>query len=136
MISLVYVSAARTLFGPQQLSDLLAQSRRDNKARDVSGMLLHADGNFMQALEGDEETVDALYAKIARDPRHGHVKTLIREPLTKRVFADWSMALRHLSDLPPEDRDSCTSFLTSVASDASSPSLARKLLESFRTSMS
>lgn len=135
MISLVYVSAARNPFGPQELSDLLAQSRRDNRARDVSGMLLYADGNFMQALEGDDSTVDALDLKIARDPRHGHVKTLIRQPVAQRVFADWSMVLRHLADLPPADRDSCASFMTCVASETASPSVARKLLESFRLTM-
>ncbi|HVA14789.1 MAG TPA: hypothetical protein VNF99_16195 [Stellaceae bacterium] len=29
----------------------------------------------------------------------------------RRQFESWSMALRRLADLPPEDRDICTSLL-------------------------
>ena len=53
MIALVYVSAARKLFDEAELSALLTQCRANNARLGVTGVLLYADGNFMQALEGE-----------------------------------------------------------------------------------
>jgi Sensors of blue-light using FAD len=36
----------------------------------VTGILLHTEGSHFQALEGDAETIDSLYAKIGHDRRH------------------------------------------------------------------
>ena len=68
-------------------------------------MLLYKDGCFMQALEGEEPVVKALYAKICRDPRHHRIIPLIHEPIAERYFPDSAMAFRdldtaNLHDLP------------------------------------
>lgn len=65
MFSIVYASSATTHFSPAQLAGLLAQCREHNSAADVTGMLLYKHGNFMQVLEGEEETVRALFTKIS-----------------------------------------------------------------------
>lgn len=54
-------------------------------------MLLYSDGRFVQALEGPEDAVRALYARIQRDPRHARVLTVRAGPGPRRYFADWSM---------------------------------------------
>jgi hypothetical protein len=46
---MVYVSAAVKLFGEQELSELLAVSRRNKSERNLTGMLCYSDGNFIQA---------------------------------------------------------------------------------------
>ncbi len=137
MITLVYVSAARRLFSPEKLSELLAISRRNNEAKGLTGMLLYADGNFMQALEGEAEIVDAVTAKIERDPRHHAMNRLIRMPITERQFGHWSMALRQLDDLPEADRLSCEALVSAKldGKQSDTPSVALKLLQSFRQSM-
>jgi hypothetical protein len=53
--------------------------------------LLHSDGNFFQVLEGEPAIVDKLYRKLHLDPRHHQITQIIREPIPKRYFADWSM---------------------------------------------
>jgi hypothetical protein len=42
-------------------------------------------------LEGPEEAVDELMAKIARDPRHTDVRVLLTENLEERRFSEWTM---------------------------------------------
>ena len=53
-------------------------------------MLLYKDGNFMQAIEGDEDVVRALHARIALDPRHRGLITLLEGSVPERQFPDWS----------------------------------------------
>ena len=137
MISLVYVSSAVREFSPEQLSSLLDVSQHNNAAQDITGILLYIGGNFMQALEGEDAAVDALARKISRDPRHRQVKQLLREPIAQRQFAQWSMGLLRLSDLPAEDRARCTSLIetTLQGQQGQGKSLTRTLLESFRRNM-
>jgi hypothetical protein len=63
-------------------------------------MLLYSDGNFFQVLEGEAATVDALYEKLHRDKRHQQLTLIIREPIARRSFADWSMGF---SSATPEE---------------------------------
>ena len=43
-------------------------------------MLLYKDGEFMQALEGDEAQVHSLSAQIAKDPRHKELSLIHISP--------------------------------------------------------
>jgi hypothetical protein len=97
--SLVYVSAAVQGFSDEALQELLSLARHKNAQLRVTGLLLYADGNFMQCLEGTHAAVSALFEKIARDPRHHRVTTLVDEPVEQREFGDWAMAFRRV-DLP------------------------------------
>lgn len=104
MFSLVYVSAAVTWFSDRELRSLLAQCRLSNAQTGVTGMLLYKDGNFMQALEGDERTVRALEARIAADRRHQGMVTLHSGHTSERQFSEWTMGFYDLNapagDLP------------------------------------
>src|SRR3954454_15586025 len=76
----------------QELGSLFTKARANNKGKDVTGALLLLDDWFVQVLEGDEETVRALFARIERDPRHERVLLLDARPVDQRVFARWAMA--------------------------------------------
>jgi hypothetical protein len=78
------------------LPDILRASQKNNARDGVTGMLLYADGNFLQVLEGPPETVERTFARIEQDPRHSHIIVMSDEPTTQRDFADWSMGLRRL----------------------------------------
>jgi hypothetical protein len=91
VIQLVYASAATSAFTPEALRELLHRARATNTSLDVSGMLLHLDGSFLQVLEGEPAVVNELYAKIARDRRHARVITLVTRSIAERNFPDWSM---------------------------------------------
>jgi hypothetical protein len=98
MLQLVYVSSATTPFSNAELLELLTKSRIKNSALGITGMLLYKDGNFMQLLEGEDNTVRQLFETISRDPRHHNSIVLIDEPAETAYFGDWSMGFRDLSD--------------------------------------
>ena len=91
MKNTVYVSTAIKLLNDDQLLDILASARKINAERDVTGVLLYSEGVFIQVLEGRDEDVDYVFAKIERDIRHKNMITLIDEPISRKNFADWSM---------------------------------------------
>ena len=89
--SLAYVSEASAPLTLPDLLELLRGSREKNAALGVSGILLYRYGTFLQLLEGSQSEVDALYATIARDPRHREVSTVLVEDRPDRRFAEWTM---------------------------------------------
>ena len=105
MFQLVYISSASQPFSEDDLVALLTQARQNNTAHGLTGMLLYKDGNFMQALEGDEREVRALEARIAVDRRHQGMVTLTTGHSPQRQFSDWTMGFYDLiapaGDLPP-----------------------------------
>jgi len=88
---LIYTSQAASPFDAAALRALLTLARARNTAANVSGMLLHVDGSFLQVLEGEADVVVPLFEKIGRDVRHRRVITLLARELEVRNFADWSM---------------------------------------------
>jgi hypothetical protein len=91
LIQHIYVSAAAQSMGEDQLSSLLGRARETNERLGVTGMLLFTEGSFFQVLEGDRDTVERLYARIATDPRHCKVTKVVQETITERAFASWTM---------------------------------------------
>jgi hypothetical protein len=96
MLSLIYVSSSIKQLSDAELLDILKVSRENNSARDITGLLLYKGGNFMQALEGPEEVVRALYERIVQDPRHKDVSIISSEQIQARQFPAWEMAFQNL----------------------------------------
>lgn len=93
----VYASALSQLHQPEVLSDILRESTSHNPSRHITGMLLYINGSFLQVLEGEAEVVEALYKKIAEDPRHTQVVKILELPNVEREFAQWSMGHANLN---------------------------------------
>lgn len=105
LVSVSYVSTETDPFDDERLAALLAQSRRSNHEHDLTGMLLHRRGRFFQVLEGPQDAVDALIAKIRQDARHHDIRILLREDLDDRRFDEWTMGYEPIgvpSTPPPE----------------------------------
>lgn len=92
---LVYVSTAASGLSEADLEQLLIQARERNERLGITGMLIHGAGNFIQALEGDEEAVRSVFASILRDKRHHSVITMLELTDAERDFPDWAMAYAH-----------------------------------------
>lgn len=75
---LLYRSGQLAEFTAADIGRLLSRARAFNTRQGIGGLLLHHDGLFMQLLEGPVAAVDALYARIAADPRHCEVRLLVR----------------------------------------------------------
>jgi hypothetical protein len=94
---LIYVSQSSLAFDQAQLNTMLKGFQTSNRMNGVSGCLIHQDGEFMQLLEGERETLLALLDRIRSDPRHAQLKVVAQGPLRKRIFSDWGMVLRDLA---------------------------------------
>ena len=91
MLFQVYVSAAVTWFSTTELRAMLLKYQANNEAAGITGMLLYKDGNSMQALEGEEAAVRALYARIETDLRPRGMLTIDSGQAPSRQFEGWSM---------------------------------------------
>ena len=97
LVTAVYVSAASRPLLEDEILDILHVARLNNEKLDITGMLLHRDGNFLQVLEGPASAVDSLVNKIKRDARHKGLILMSRKGIQERLFADWRMAFRDMS---------------------------------------
>jgi Sensors of blue-light using FAD len=77
---------------PVALAEILRVARSANARAAITGALLITDNWFVQALEGQESTVRALYERIGRDARHEHVTLIESGSQEARVFSRWAMA--------------------------------------------
>ena len=79
-------------------ASLLEQARAYNNAHGITGLLLYAEttGEYLQVLEGEPETVKALYERIKADPRHHSVGTVAEGVMTDRALPNWRMGFAPL----------------------------------------
>ena len=88
----------------------------------------------MQDLEGEERTVETMYPKVEKDPRHFGMTQVRWERLRERRFPDWSMGFKNLRDVDLRRTPGYSEFmnepLTSPVFQAD-PSRAAKLLLTF-----
>lgn len=135
LLRLVYASAAAAPMARAELEALLAKARSNNARLGVTGMLLYHEGSFIQALEGDPEVVDALYDRIAADPRHRDAMLLIREPAVERLFDDWTMGFYRVGPDSEDELPGLSHFLadpSELFGGRVEPDRVRKLLLGFR----
>ena len=101
LVRLLYTSRATAAIEQDDLLAILRQSRSNNPASGVTGVLCvcPASGIFLQVLEGGRSAVNALYRRIAADPRHGAIELLVYEEITERRFAGWAMGQVDMSRL-------------------------------------
>jgi hypothetical protein len=135
MFSLIYVSSASRPFSVSELQILLNNCRENNAQLGITGMLLYKDGNFMQVLEGEEEAVSKLAAKIHKDSRHKGMITLYKGFSGERQFPDWSMGFCDLGSADAQNLAGYSDFLNTPLTGSeflANPSRAKKLLLIFK----
>lgn len=101
LVRCLYASRAPAETGSIILDDILTQSRRNNPAQGITGMLCVSNNVFIQVLEGGRDEVCNLYNSIVRDPRHEHVRLLSYEEITERRFGAWTMGQVNLAKVNP-----------------------------------
>lgn len=97
MYHLMYASYAKQDFSDEDLTELLIKARSNNSNLGITGMLVHRAGNFIQVLEGEEDTVKALYETIKADQRHAGEIIISEGEINERQFAKWAMDFRNYS---------------------------------------
>jgi hypothetical protein len=105
MIQLLYVSGASREMSERDLEDILRTSRKNNRDNGITGMLLWADGVFIQILEGEPDRVRRLVSRIQSDPRHCYFMVMHEQTTDERLFSDWSMGFKKLDPEKAADSD-------------------------------
>ena len=98
MIQVSYISQTSAPMPAEALLSLLNECRRNNEKLGVTGLLLYANGTFLQAVEGETKVVDELVERICGDSRHENIKMLRRIEIDEPQYAEWSMGFNIIGD--------------------------------------
>lgn len=120
---IVYTSEATEQLEPNDIVKIFLSARANNEKSGVTGALLYRSGTFLQILEGEEKTVDALVGKIRNDPRHSSFQLIFEGSTSEPVFTGWSMA-----QIPVEAVDPSPAIKACLASERIDETTARQLL--------
>jgi hypothetical protein len=127
--SLTYTSAALRLPSQAELERLMVRARARNRRESITGVLLYYNGSFLQCIEGPEPSLQRVYAAICADPLHHRISELVREPIARREFQEWSMALCFISgDLRAPGDERLLARLSPTEADTSA---SRRLASAF-----
>ncbi|MEP0073787.1 MAG: BLUF domain-containing protein [Marinomonas sp.] len=91
MVRLIYTSTITDVFAVDDIARILNVARTKNKAKNITGLLSFNRRFFLQCLEGERSDVNAIYHKIATDPRHTKPEIISYQDITEREFDVWSM---------------------------------------------
>ena len=119
LVRLLYASRATASPTESVIESILEQSRRNNPAQGITGMLCFGGNLFVQVLEGGRDEVCALFNAIVRDARHDTVRILSFEEIPERRFGGWTMGQVNVAHVSPSlllkyaDRAELDPFATS-----------------------
>jgi len=99
LYEMMYISKAVEGVTKAEIKKIVEISVKNNKTKDITGMLVYRKNEFIQLLEGDQKAVLELYEKIAKDPRHESIFLIYKGEIKKRECPDWAMSYVDL-DLP------------------------------------
>jgi blue light- and temperature-responsive anti-repressor len=81
-----------------EVDQILGAAHAFNPRHGITGALLVSADTFAQVLEGPKPEVEALYRKLATDPRHADCALLSAKPVETRHFGTWSMTYAGRTD--------------------------------------
>lgn len=91
LTQLLYCSKAVNEISQADTDAILAVSRRNNAAHNITGFLCNNEQYFVQILEGNYREINDLYNKIVNDNRHHKATLLIYRSIKSRLFPNWAM---------------------------------------------
>ncbi|WP_374276032.1 BLUF domain-containing protein [Brevundimonas sp.] len=106
LFRIAYCSTARVgMASLLVITDILAMSQRNNARDGLTGALVDSRGHFFQVVEGPAGAIERLLRRLADDRRHADIEIVHREPVTERLFADWSVTVPRLRPELADDLD-------------------------------
>jgi hypothetical protein len=138
LFQLIYMSS---LVVPDQrmVEEILAAAVQNNKQLEITGMMLYADGDIVQVLEGPKHAVQGLFSRILADLRHVGVFVLSEQEITSRDFECWSMGYQQLNKAEVQRLGLGVSVFEARGTEVEMrirPSIALEVLKSFAPTVS
>ena len=118
---IVYTSHATSNFCKRDLLDLLHESRGYNSIDNISGVLIHREGCFLQIIEGEKADVADLFERISNDARHNKIDIIRDAEVSERLFPNWSMGCADFED-------PTLSLIPGITNDITDPTFIDRLL--------
>ena len=100
----VYISTADAI-DQSEIDSILSACQRNNRERNVTGLLLYNGRNFLQLLEGDVDDLSWIMRRIEADPRHTGVSIIEDIAVAERACPDWHMRHIRIVDNVPKRRE-------------------------------
>ncbi len=110
------------------LAGILTRARRNNARDDITGALICRQDLYLQLIEGPDNAIDGLYARILADDRHCEVRLLVADQVETRMFPEWTM----LDDTAPSMSWS-PEEIGGGAIDAATPAAVRAVFDRIAT---
>ena len=89
---MLYVSTAVGPITTAVTGTILRSAQAHNASNGITGVLCQGQGVYLQVLEGEQNQLEALYARILLDKRHQNVVLRQQEGIARRRYGQWSMA--------------------------------------------
>ncbi len=99
MRQIVYFSTAAGRQDAITTAAIVAVSRNNNRAGQITGLLVASGHRYLQVIEGPIAAVDKLTRRLRADDRHLGMTVLIDRSVSERSFDGWSMAFAEAPDL-------------------------------------
>ncbi|MEP3481939.1 MAG: BLUF domain-containing protein [Fuerstiella sp.] len=74
-----------------ELDQIVADSKRNNTANGLTGVMFQHRDRFIQLLEGEQSAIRQTFERIQKDPRHTQIEILFDSAIRQRGCPDWSM---------------------------------------------
>jgi len=89
---IIYISTVNRALTESEIESIGQVSARNNREVGITGVLISVHDYFFQVLEGEEDAIAAVVARIRADPRHRDMRILKAESdVSERQFPKWSM---------------------------------------------
>lgn len=95
---LVYTSEAVIDTQAIVTSQFTEKIQQNNAELEVTGALIWRKQKFMQVIEGPSDSINRLFAKLLRDPRHGNLVLISERIISEREFPNWQMLTVDIKD--------------------------------------
>ncbi|MBS7806248.1 BLUF domain-containing protein [Variovorax sp. PCZ-1] len=97
---ILYCSLLNAPMDDADIEALVYNAANLNRMDHITGMLMYADGVFVQLIEGPRQAVNHLWARLLNDKRHkGIVQLYHRREVEQRACANWDMGYVAQNDL-------------------------------------
>lgn len=92
-----YVSTVSHFLSDTDVEELMDYVKEQNNLNNITGILIHSDGNFFQVLEGEKETIKKLFEKIKKDSRHYNIIKMLDKEISDNSFSKYHSSFTVIS---------------------------------------
>ena len=92
---IAYVSFPSADLAPAEISRIFQASRANNEANGITGVLVYTGSDFAAVCEGTHDAIEALWRKLAADPRHHGITRFLDESIERPWFGAWRIGFLH-----------------------------------------